>query len=227
MDPLHNMPQLITAVGGLGTAAFGLVDSTKAFWGGINRVGFKRISKRVCLLMPGSSNATNALTQTEAVNTLRGNWYNGTPLADQKSIAKSLIKLNVRAENAVAVAKATNLNPEMFVEVIAKQSRSIGLTPDEGDLYARFDFVVTAMLDEVYQLADHAYVNAARALAFVFAVGLSLMGWQVLKHGTPSVDVGFWTAAIIGVVATPLAPIAKDLSSALSTAVNALQAVKK
>jgi hypothetical protein len=35
-----------------------------------------------------------------------------------------------------------------------------------------------------------------------------------------------WIALIAGVLATPLAPIAKDLSSALSTAVNTLQTMK-
>jgi hypothetical protein len=34
-------------------------------------------------------------------------------------------------------------------------------------------------------------------------------------------------ALIAGLLATPLAPIAKDISSALSTAVNTMQAIKK
>jgi hypothetical protein len=36
-----------------------------------------------------------------------------------------------------------------------------------------------------------------------------------------------WIALVAGVLATPLAPIAKDVSSALSTAVNTMQAIKK
>jgi len=32
---------------------------------------------------------------------------------------------------------------------------------------------------------------------------------------------------LVGLLATPLAPVAKDLSSALATAVNAMQTVKK
>jgi hypothetical protein len=34
-------------------------------------------------------------------------------------------------------------------------------------------------------------------------------------------------ALIAGLLATPLAPIAKDISSALSTAVNTMQTIKK
>ena len=38
-----NLPQIITAIGGLGTAAFGLVDASKALGGGVNHIGFKGI----------------------------------------------------------------------------------------------------------------------------------------------------------------------------------------
>ena len=37
---------IITAIGGLGTAAFGLVDSTKVFWGGVNRIGTEKSKQR-------------------------------------------------------------------------------------------------------------------------------------------------------------------------------------
>jgi hypothetical protein len=52
-------------------------------------------------------------------------------------------------------------------------------------------------------------------------------GWALV--GTPNF---FWhremvDAFLVGLLATPLAPIAKDLSSALATAVNTMQLVKK
>ena len=87
---LEHLPRIVTAIGGLGTAAFGLVDSTKTFWGGVNRIGFKRIKTTVTDLTPGA--AATGLTQDKIVDTLRANWYNGTDLNSQKSIAKSLIK---------------------------------------------------------------------------------------------------------------------------------------
>lgn len=233
MDVVHNAGQIVTAVGGLGTAAFGLVDATKVFWGGVNHVGFSKIAKRVNTLTPTGGQGTNSLTQPGIIDTLKGNWFNGTDLSSQKSIAKSLIKLHLNSSNAEAVAKATNLDSTAFTSVVDKigklddQGNPIGLTSAEGDLYARFDLIVTALLDEVYQIADQDYRNATRALAVVFAIGLSVAGWVVLNHDTPPVNVGFWDAVIVGLLATPLAPIAKDLSSALASAVNALQVVKK
>jgi hypothetical protein len=227
MDVLHNLPQLVTAIGGLGTAAFGLVDATKVFGGGVNHVGFRRIAARVAALTPGADQSVNALPQKEVLNTLKGNWFNGTDLGSQKAIAKSLIKLHLNSSNAAAVAKATNLDSEAFGNVIAKQTRGESLLPAEGDLFARFDLVITAMLDEAYQIADQLYCNAARALAVVFAVALSFAGCLILHHDGAPVAISYSDSVIIGLLATPLAPIAKDLSSALAAAVNALQSPAK
>ena len=37
---LDGLPQVITAIGALGTAAYGFVDATKVFGGGANHIGF-------------------------------------------------------------------------------------------------------------------------------------------------------------------------------------------
>jgi len=42
--------QIITAIGGLGTAAFGLVDAFKAAFSGINRIGLTHIQDVVTSL---------------------------------------------------------------------------------------------------------------------------------------------------------------------------------
>ena len=58
---------------------------------------------------------------------------------------------------------------------------------------------------------------------------LALAGAAVVSGVAPwalsGPDLG--EAIVIGLIATPLAPVAKDLSSALAAAVNAMQAVKK
>ena len=87
---------------------------------------------------------------------------------------------------------------------------------------------MTALLDEAYQVSDQAYRNRMRMLAGGVAVALAIAGGWALV-GTDN----FWhssdpvLAFLVGLLATPLAPIAKDLSSALATAVNAMQLVKK
>ena len=224
----QQLPQIITAIGALGTAAFGMVDSTKPFFGGVNRIGFSGIAGAVTKLTPGAASA--GLTQAKILDTLKANWYNGTDLSSQKSIAKSLIKQGLTPGNAPALAAATGVDPTVLGSVAAKMSSGTPLATGESDVYARFDFILTALLDEVYQHSDQAYTSGTRILASFFAVLLALIGGWSLHGGLFrgylwSHDM--FVALMAGVLATPLAPIAKDLSSALATAVNTMQSIKK
>lgn len=128
----------------------------------MNRIGFKKIADQVRLLTPSNEKSPNVLPQNSVINTLKGNWYNGTDLNSQKAIAKSLIKLNLNADNASAVAAATNVDSTVLASVAKKQISGDSLTPDESDAFARFDLIVTAMLDETYQMADQEYRNGTR-----------------------------------------------------------------
>jgi len=228
MSLLQNLPSVITAIGGLGTAAFGLVDATKTFWGGVNRIGFSRIERTVKTLTP--SGAASGMTQAQIVATLRANWYTGKDLASQKSVAKTLIKLGLMPASAAGLAAATGVDAQKLLSVATKIATGKPLEQDESDVYSRFDLILTALLDEVYQHSDQAYINGTRFAALLFAVTLAFVGGWTLKGG--SINDYWWSkqmaeALIAGLLATPLAPIAKDLSSALATAVNTLQAVRK
>jgi hypothetical protein len=227
MGILQSLPQIITAIGGLGTAAFGMVDSTKVFFGGVNRIGFGRIANAVTTLTPGAPAA--GLSQAKILATLKANWYNGTDLNSQKSIAKSLIKQGMSPTNAPALAAATGVDAGVLGSVATKISSGTALASAESDVYARFDFILTALLDEVYQASDQAYTNGTRVTASIFAVILAVVGGWTLHNGATGrylwshdMDLAF----IAGILAAPLAPIAKNLASALSTAVNTMQSIK-
>jgi hypothetical protein len=174
----------------------------------------------------------NAIPQGNIVASLKANWYNGTDLGNQKSIAKSLIKMGLSEGNAANLATATGVNAAALKSVAKKISSGTKLETDESDVFARFDFGLTALIDELYQHADQVYRNWTRILAAAIAITLALVGGWTL-HGNLDPTNGYWgsndmaIALIVGLLATPLAPIAKDLSTALSTAVNTLQLVKK
>ena len=192
----YQLGQVITAIGGLGTAAFGLVDAAKSAFSGINRVGLEHIHEVVSGLTPegaGAGGPVNALPQANILQTLEANWVNGTDLASQKAIAKS----------------------------------GTPLSQVESDAYSRFDFIVTALLDEAYQLSDQVYRNFTKTLAALVAVVLALAGAWSLEGANLWSPKELALALLVGLLATPLAPIAKDLSSALATAVNTMQLVKK
>ncbi len=79
----------------------------------INHIGFGRIRSTVTALTPGKpvkSLRPNALPQKKVLQSLLANWVNGTDLASQKAIAKSLIKLHLSAGNAAALAHVTHVD---------------------------------------------------------------------------------------------------------------------
>jgi hypothetical protein len=225
MFEIQGLPQYITAIGGLGTAAFGLVDATKPVTG-VNHIGFSGIRAAVTALTPSATGpGANAMPPGKLLATLQANWINGTDLGSQKSIAKSLIKLNLSAGNASAVAAATGVDSVVLTAVATSIAEGTPLSSTESDVYGRFDLIVTALLDEAYQRSDQVYRNWTRALAGVVAVLLSVTGWLMLYGADNPKGIG--TSVLIGLLATPLAPIAKDLTSALASAVNTLQLVRK
>jgi hypothetical protein len=223
MMDLGVLPQLITAIGALGTAAFGLVDASKVILP-VNDIGFGRIEKRIMSLTSGE--AANALSQSHTIETLHSNWINGTDLSSQKAIAKSLIKLNLSPTNAPALAGKTGVDPTVLTAVATSIATGTPLTPAQNDVYGRFDLIVTALLDETYQHSDDDYRNWTRAIAAVVAVLLAVAGGFIVFNNLSALQV-VGRSVLVGLLATPLAPIAKDLSTALATAVNAMQAVKK
>jgi len=209
--------QLIAAVGGLGTAAFGLVDASKPVFPFINNIGFDGISTTVKSVTPGIG---GGMRQADVLETLRANWRNGTDLGSQKAIAKTLIKLHLTAGNAPAVAAVTSLDPATLTSAATNLASGTPLSQAESDLYARLDLILTAMLDQTYQESDMHYRNWTRFLAMIYALILAGAAGSI-------VQVGWSVRFVVGLLATPLAPIAKDLSTALAAAVNTLQLAKK
>jgi len=234
-----NLTQVITAIGGLGTAAFGLLEALKPVCPLINHIGFGKISNTVRGLTPpetGDKLPANSLPGAKIIDSIESNWINGTDLASQKAIAKSLIKLHMSEGNAAALAAATNVDSQTLTTVAKKIVSGAPLVQAESDVYSRFDLIVTATLDECYQRADQDYRNWTRALAAFIAVILALAGGYLIQppdqaaHTTICAYLGSSDcirAVLVGLLATPLAPVAKDISTALATAVNTMQLVKK
>jgi hypothetical protein len=85
------------------------------------------------------------------------------------------------------------------------------------------------LLDEAYQRADQAYRNTCKVVAGGVSVVLAVLGGWVQAHTSWAY---LWSqdlaiAALTGLIATPLAPIAKDLASAVTAGANAIQSIGK
>jgi len=220
-----DLSKVVLAIGSLGTAAYGIVDTSKAFWGGVSNRGFGDIRKVISKFIPGS-NGTAALALPSALATLRANWLNGMAMADQKSVAKALIKLNLTKDSAKSMADATGVDASLLASVADKLATGAALTPQETDVYGRFDLLLASLLDQGYQRGDQRYRNSAKLLAVPVAVLLALCGAWAL-NGSSLAGPDIWKAVICGLLATPLAPVAKDLASALQAGAKVAQAWKK
>jgi len=221
--PIDYVPNAIAAIGALGTAAYGLVDSSKAVRGGASNHGFSFIQTA---LQPFKA-ALDKLGAGVADKTLRANWLNGVAKADQKAAAKALVRLGLGADVAGALATGTNISVAALSAAAQKIDDGTPLTQADMNILAQFDARLSAILDAAYERADQQYRNAAKLWSCAVAVLLSLVaGWMIV--GWPQ----FWPdgvveAILIGLVATPLAPVAKDLASSLQAAAAAVTAVRQ
>lgn len=216
----------VLAIGGLGTAAAGLVDTTKAAWGGVSRVGFGYIKKTMATLIPKATRAGTppALSLESVYGTLRANWMNGMGMADQKSAAKALIKLNLTTATAGQMAAATGVDVKILTSVAEKliAGNNEALTTQESNEFGRFDVLVSAMLDLAYQRGDQLYRNVCKLVAMGFAVLLGMAGMNSV-FGAGHCGKGF----LVGLLAVPLAPIAKDVASTIQAGRSIAQFWKK
>jgi hypothetical protein len=221
----------IAAVGGLGTAAFGLVDATKAGKnGGVSRAGFRFIEAGIAKLIgTGSGGGVPCFGRVDMIETLRANWINGVEMAQQKAAAKALIRLYLSPDTATQLAKATGIGEASLVRIATKIRDGQTLDAADMNVLGRFDALVSAALDEAYERADQRYRNVAKLLAAAFAIVLAFFGGWIVHaaHSSGSLLSYLWSetlalALLVGVIAVPLAPVAKDLGSALEAAVKAL-----
>ena len=231
---IPDISSLMAAIGGLGTASFSLVDATKVGPnGGISNAGFGLIERSVARLFPSASRAASPASSDERrlLDILHGNWINGVALVDQKSFAKTLIKSRLSSDTAKTFAAATSVDAKALTDAAAAIAKGAPLAPEHTDVLGRFDVSLTAVLDEGYQRADQRYRNWSRVLAMVFAMVLAVVGGLAVYAEGSVADYfrtgRIWVAVICGVIATPLAPVSKDLTSALAACVKLAQGLGK
>jgi hypothetical protein len=202
------------------------VDASKFIAGGMSNPGFGFIRKAVRPLL----GAAGEYGPEEILATLKANWLNGMAKADQKAVAKSLIRLGLTSGKAELLAKATGVDAGALATAAKSVTDGTALTVADMNVLGRFDAVVSAILDLGYERADQLYRNAAKAAAALVAVVLAVVAGALIHNGGGQTDpyfpTHFFVALLVGLVSTPLAPVAKDVSTALTAAVKAVGAFK-
>lgn len=226
MTDLSNLPNIVLAVGGLGTAAFGLVDASKALGGGVSKVGFKYIKDA---LDPFSSALSSAVGDNWT-DVMFSHWINGKPKNEQKAIAKSMIRLGLTPVNATKLASAGGVDQQKLSDAAKALQAGTALTQDLMDTLGRMDASIDVRIDAAFERADQAYRNMSKTAAAVIAIALAVIGGASLSElplsGFLFRSADFWQALLVGLLAVPLAPMAKDVSSALNTAASTMRLVK-
>ena len=206
----------IAALGALGTAAFGLVDATKAFEGGISNIGFSLLLRALAPFAPALQRAVGDYRWQDIV---RAHWVNGRARADQKAIVKSLIRLGLAPDIARGMAAAGHVDPAALEAASGRLLTGQPLSELDVNVLGRFDASVEAHIDAAFDLADERYRSVSRFVAGVIAIVLGMFAAWLL--GQPA-GAGF----LAGVLAVPMAPIAKDLASSLTSAARAVKSVR-
>jgi hypothetical protein len=222
----------VVAVGGLGTAAFALVDASKIrSTGGLSNVGFDCIHSLVHTLLKSDPK----YQQTHTVNTysvfdqLHANWINGVDLVEQRKSAKAALKLELNANTAQSFGTATDVAPAMLLQIVPKLDGTQAMTPDETAAYGRFDFVLGTMIDAAYRRADQKYRNQAKVYAGAVAIVLAVLGgWAISTEPgmTFFAKADFGLSLLGGLLAVPLAPIAHNVASAIAAGKNMAQTLR-
>ena len=257
----------IAAVGSLGLAAFGIVESLgKAFvitlsHGkerrpvrlGLPYVGLGVVLRMIKPLQPALRCAYGEgygeiiaqqyradRSQGSAPDTIRQGVRLGLPFLSQTAATKVVDAIwGLTTPNAEALAAALTAGPAAVAAAASAPAGPAptppapaaqpGLTAQQQQaqaLAARFSTALDTRVQAAFAVAEQVYQARAQFWAGLVAIGLSLAyqgeasGWAA---PTSTAQLERWMAAlIVGLVAVPLAPVAKDLSSSLSDALSAL-----
>lgn len=238
----------IAAVGSFGLAAFGIVESLgKAIaftyrrrsdqrlghWG-LPYVGLKAVLQmtrplRLALQCAYGEDYAEIIAQQYRANrsdgsapdTIRQGVRLGLPFLGAKDAADLIAAVwHMERKHADALAKAL----QAASTPAASKAPATGAVDQAQALAGRFATALDARINAAFQLADEQYETAAKTWAGAIAIALAVafnLGLSV--SGQPSIP---WPIDIvIGIVAVPLAPVAKDLSTSLQNALTAFKSI--
>ena len=129
--------------------------------------------------------------------------------------------MRLSPDNGADYAAATGVPAATLQQIAGLINEGQSLDNAQADVFGRFDLALTALLDEGYERADQRYRNACKLLAGVFSIIIAVLAAYLLNY--PNIGL----AALAGALATPISPIAKDLTTALAAGANVVQKMQK
>jgi len=207
---MENIGTIVLATGAFGTAAFGIVEALK--WTKLSDAGFGTILKVL-----GPLTETLQIAYGSDFKSLLRAQYKG----EQKELARVIrqgMRIGLLEENASRIAQFLGMVNVEKLKDAARLVESGGELPSElRNVLGRFELAVDARIDAALTLAQNHYVGAIRVSASIVAILIALATGLYLGREY------LFQALLVGIAAVPLAPIAKDLLTALQSASKAIR----
>jgi hypothetical protein len=222
-----DLVQMVLAAGALGMAAFGIVDGLKAT--AIGTAGFPALS---AMLGPLKTALAKAYGK-EFLELLKAQYRDRRGTGPLSRTLRQGARIGLTKDNAAEIAEFVGegiVDRSQLANIAEKIAAGTKLTDSERGLLGRFELAVDTRIDAAVALAEENYKLVTQWWASGFAVALALIAACAL--GTQPDFLYVWEKVlfikglIVGLVAVPLAPIAKDVASALQSATKALKAQK-
>ncbi len=216
IEGIEDMVNIVLAAGALGTASFGIVEGLK-FFRFFGLLGFDEIRKNLGPLWDTLSVAFGP----EYKSMLEGVYFGDR--ADLERTLRQGIRIGLTQTNAEDAASILNtISGVDLKKAAAIIEAGKGLPDSLKNVVGRYELAADARVDAAMRLAEARYVVgqkiSAMAVALVAAVLAGIvMYWSSYRPGI------FFQSLIVGVAAVPLAPIAKDVATALQSAARALR----
>jgi hypothetical protein len=207
---------VVLATGALGTAAFGIVEALK--WTSLGETGFG-----TALAMLGPLRTTLQVACGPEYETLLRGQYRGERAELVRSLRQG-VRVGLTPATVPEIAKFLgSLDMTTLADAVAAANEGRELTPRQRNAIGRFELAADARIDAAVTVALGRYAGGNRVAASVVALTIAIVAAATIRANDETV-VSWAQAAIIGIAAVPLAPIAKDVVSGIQAATRALRA---
>lgn len=214
-----DLPQFVLAAGAVGTAAMGIVEGFKSIK--LTPIGFNELYESIDWSRPAIGRAYGSDYSKLLESLYRQNRSSG----ELPRILRQGVRIGMDTDNAKSMGEFLLGNGGESLSVIAgKIDQGEELDKMEKKILARFEVAADARIDAALSLAERAYSNGIRKWAFFVSLMLSLLAAFSLHWtlGDKFQSAMYINAVIVGLVAVPLAPIAKDVAKGFQAAAKAI-----
>lgn len=214
-----DLPQFVLAAGAVGTAAMGIVEGFKSIK--LTPIGFGQLEESIGWAKAAMKKAYGS-DYSKLIESL---YRQSRSSGELPRILRQGVRIGMDKENAKSMGELLlGQGGETLSGIAGKIDQGEELDKMEKKILARFEVAADARIDAALSLAERTYSNGIRKRAFFVSLVLSLVA-AISLHLTLAdkfQSAMYINAVIVGLVAVPLAPIAKDVAKGFQAAAKAI-----